>query len=298
MAKAKARNFAFILYPESLPKDWEEKLETLDIPMAISPIHDKDVREDINPFELSDEEMALYDAGKLYKKPHYHVMYCAPNPVTVDGVRNRIKRKLGDNTISHVEIVDGVESYYKYLTHESKDAIKKKKTKYDKKDLIHLNGFDIDRYIVLDESQKREMFNGITKAIRKYKLANIFDLSDYIEKHGEEIGIESLNVMNDIISTRTGLLRMYFDGAYQTRARELEKPSPAQRVEKAREKIAEDDWNEKLSKAKEPSGIDLIGLTMRIQEANKDKTSEEIKSLIQAEYEKLKKEHDDNHVPF
>lgn len=228
MTKAKtvkARNFAFILYPESLPKDWKEKLETLDIPMAVSPIHDKDVREDVNPFELSDEEMALYNAGKLYKKPHYHVMYIAPNPVTIEGVRNRIKRKLGDNTISHIEIVDGVESYYKYLTHESKDAIKKKKTKYDKKDLIHLNNFDIDRYITLDDAQKKEMFNAITGAIRAHGLANIFDLSDYVEEHGAEIGIPSVDVMNDIIAPKTGLLRMYFDGAYQRRKQETEKQS-------------------------------------------------------------------------
>lgn len=228
MAKAKApkaRNFAFILYPDSLPEDWEDKLETIDIPMAVSPLHDKDEREDINPFELSDEEMALFNAGKLYKKPHYHVMYIAANPVTAESVRNRIKRKLGKNTISHVEIVDGVESYYKYLTHESSDAIKKKKTKYDKKDLIHLNGFDIDRFITLDEAQKKEMFNAITVVIREHGLANILDLSDYIEKHGAEIGIPSINVMNDIIISKTGLLRMYFDGVYQRGRQEAENQS-------------------------------------------------------------------------
>ena len=26
MAKAKARNFAFILYPESLPEDWKDEM--------------------------------------------------------------------------------------------------------------------------------------------------------------------------------------------------------------------------------------------------------------------------------
>lgn len=218
MAKAKARNFAFILYPESLPKDWKEKLESTDIPMAVSPLHDKDERE-IKPQSAFPGEEIPHEK---YKKPHYHVMYCAPNPVTVDGVRNKIKRKLGDNTISHVEIVDGVESYYKYLTHESKDAIKKKKTKYDKKDLIHLNNFDIDRYITLDDVQKKEMFNAITGAIRAHGLMNIFDLSDYVEEHGAAIGIPSIDVMNDIIAPKTGLLRMYFDGAYQRRKQQTE----------------------------------------------------------------------------
>ncbi|WP_404412910.1 Rep family protein [Staphylococcus haemolyticus] len=31
----KARNFTFIIYPESIPEDWELRLEKIDIPMAI-----------------------------------------------------------------------------------------------------------------------------------------------------------------------------------------------------------------------------------------------------------------------
>ena len=33
----------FLLYPESIPSDWEMKLELLGIPIAISPLHDKDI---------------------------------------------------------------------------------------------------------------------------------------------------------------------------------------------------------------------------------------------------------------
>lgn len=217
MTKAKARNFAFIIYPESSPEDWRDKLNSLDIAMAISPIHDKDKRvlKDEDVLNLSFDELDLYNQGKLLLKPHHHVMYCAPNPVTVDGVRAKIKRKLGGNALSHVEIVDGVESYYKYLTHESKDAIKKKKVKYDKKDIEHLNGFDIDRYITLDDAQKKEMFNAMLRVIISERIMNIIDLSEYIIANGSEIGVPSLDVMNDIIVSRTGLLRLYFDGNYQ-----------------------------------------------------------------------------------
>lgn len=41
MTKEKSRYFTFLLYPESIPSDWEMKLELLGVPMAISPIHDK-----------------------------------------------------------------------------------------------------------------------------------------------------------------------------------------------------------------------------------------------------------------
>ena len=44
MAKEKSRYFTFLLYPdgEGFPNDWEERLEKIGVPIAISPLHDKD----------------------------------------------------------------------------------------------------------------------------------------------------------------------------------------------------------------------------------------------------------------
>lgn len=84
MAKEKARYFTFLLYPESIPSDWELKLETLGVPMAISPLHDKD-KSSIK--------------GQKYKKAHYHVLYIAKNPVTADSVRKKIKLLLGEKVL-------------------------------------------------------------------------------------------------------------------------------------------------------------------------------------------------------
>ena len=97
MAKEKARYFTFLLYPDSIPEDWELRLELIGVPMAISPLHDKD---------LSDVE------GQLYKKAHYHVIYVAKNPVTTDSVRVRIKRALGEQSVSMVQIVLNIENTY------------------------------------------------------------------------------------------------------------------------------------------------------------------------------------------
>ena len=116
------------------------RLELIGVPIAVSPLHDKD---------LSDIE------GQLYKKAHYHVIYVAKNPVTADSVRVRIKRALGEKSVAMVQIVLNIENTYLYLTHESKDAIKKNKYKYDKADIKHINNFDIDRYLTLDAEQKR-----------------------------------------------------------------------------------------------------------------------------------------------
>ncbi|EPA8316038.1 replication protein [Enterococcus faecalis] len=215
----KARNFAFIIYPESIPDNWIDCLTKLGIPMAVSPLHDSDETE--RKFEsLSDDEKTVFKSGgKVYKKAHYHVLYIARNPVTIESVRNKVKRVLGSGSVSHIEIVDSVEYYFQYLTHESADAIKKNKHRYNKKDIVYINDFDIERYITLDENEKRELCNLILNLIRKFKIENIVDLSDFVENHGEDYGLPSMNQINDVVSAKTGLLRLYFDGNYQRRKR-------------------------------------------------------------------------------
>ncbi|MFZ1758341.1 MAG: replication protein [Streptococcus suis] len=203
MAKEKARYFTFLLYPESIPSDWELKLETLGVPIAVSPLHDKD---------KSNVE------GQKYKKPHYHVLYIAKNPVTADSVRWKIKKLLGEKSLAMVQVVLNVENTYLYLTHESKDAIAKKKHVYDRADIKHINNFDIDRYVTLDVEEKAELFNVVVSLIRAYTLQNIFDLYDFIDENGEAYGL-TINLVNEVISGKTGFMKLLFDGAYQRNKR-------------------------------------------------------------------------------
>ncbi|MGO1454560.1 MAG: replication protein [Alkalibacterium gilvum] len=203
MAKDKARYFTFLLYPESIPEDWEMKLELIGVPIAVSPLHDKD---------LSEVD------GQKYKKAHYHVIYVAKNPVTADSVRKKIKQILGTNSIAMVQIVvQNMENMYLYLTHESKDAIAKNKVKYSKKDIKLINNFDVDRYITLDVEEKDDMFNDVCDLIDEHGLANIRELRRFIKLHGLEYGLPSMKVVNSVLRSHTGLIRLYFDAVYQER---------------------------------------------------------------------------------
>ena len=38
MSKEKARYFTFLLYPESIPSGWLDKLELIGVPIAVSPL--------------------------------------------------------------------------------------------------------------------------------------------------------------------------------------------------------------------------------------------------------------------
>src|SRR5699024_5956829 len=158
MSKVKAIYFTFLLYPESIPMDLEIKLESIGVPIAISQLHDKELR-DVK--------------GQTYKNAHYHVIYVAKNKVTTHSVRKRIQRALVNQSVCMVQIViQSMENMYFYLTHESKDAIAKNKRVYDKKDIKLLNYFDIDRYITLDVEDKDDMLNDVCDLIDEHGLAN------------------------------------------------------------------------------------------------------------------------------
>lgn len=201
--KPKGRYFTFLLYPESIPDDWEVQLEMLGAPMAISPVHDKDKS------NVQFQE---------YKKAHYHVIYVAANPVTADSVRVKIQRILGKESIAKVQFVkQNMENMYLYLTHESKDAIAKNKHKYDKKDIKELNNFDLDRYITLDVEDKDDLLNEVCDMIDEHNLANIRELRRFIKRYGEEYNLPSMKIINTVLRSHTGLLRLYFDGVYQER---------------------------------------------------------------------------------
>ena len=203
MSKEKARYFTFLLYPESIPNDWIDNLELIGVPIAISPLHDKD---------LSDVER------QKYKKEHYHVIYVSKNPVTAESVRLKVKRSLGDKSVAMVQIVStSMENMYLYLTHESKDAIAKNKHKYSKADIRLLNNFDIDRYVTLDVEDKDDMLNDVCDLIDDHNLANMRELRRFIKLHGVEYGLPSMKIINSVLRAHTGLIRLYFDAVYQER---------------------------------------------------------------------------------
>jgi hypothetical protein len=250
MSVSKSRNFAFIIYPDSLPEDWKAQLETLGIPMAISPWHDRDRNErkkddairkeaerrakkqcdaqtywDDAAKEKAYADAKVYWQGKIkeeqdnlpeFKKKHAHVLYVAHNPVTADSVLRRLRRKLGNDAVGHVEIVDNIESYYLYLTHESADAKAKGKPVYAKADIIHLNGFDISRYAQIDKEQKKDMFVTLVETVDRNNIMNMKELMAYIKEHGKEIGINSTRELIDVTDSNAWFLKMVFDGNYQT----------------------------------------------------------------------------------
>lgn len=149
----KKRNWAFVVYPESLPGDWLDILRDTGAPIAISPLHDKDVNADENE-----------------KKAHYHVIICYSGPTTLNTVKKLTDKLNAPSPIA----LEQVRGYYRYLTHKDNPE----KHQYDESEIILLNNFCITDFVELTKSEvaklKRELLEFIDVNF-------IYEYSDFID---------------------------------------------------------------------------------------------------------------------
>ena len=158
----KKRNWAFTAWPDSLPQDWKERLEQTGLPVAISPIHDKDVNPDGTP-----------------KKAHYHVMLFYSGPTSYNVVK-RLTDSLGQPIPQAVEQVRG---YYRYLTHKDNPE----KAQYEEKDIIKLNGFDIQDYVELTKSEVTKAMKEVQGFVMDNNILEYADLMEILYHGGEDM---------------------------------------------------------------------------------------------------------------
>lgn len=150
MKNIKARYWACVGYPESLPSDWQEKLRETGLQIAISPLHDRD----LNP---TGEE----------KKEHYHIIFAYEGPTTYNNVKN-----LCDTFNMTIPIkLESVKGMYRYHLHLDNPE----KFQYDDRDRILINGFDSS---LVNELTKTEV-DKCKKEIISFILDN--DIREYAD---------------------------------------------------------------------------------------------------------------------
>lgn len=117
MADARKRNWAFVVYPESAPEDWREKLREMLVPGYISPLHDSDVNPD----------------GEV-KKAHWHVI------LTFKGNKSyeQIKEITDSIHATAPQVCKDVRAYARYLCHLDNPE----KAQYEVSDVECLCGAD------------------------------------------------------------------------------------------------------------------------------------------------------------
>jgi len=136
--EVKKRNWAIVVYPDSLPEDWVKRLRDTHLPCAISPLHDADSGK-----------------GGEHLKPHYHILLVWDGPVC-ESAPLEVAAAL--NAPPHVEHVKSLKGYYEYLWHKNEPE----KVHYNEADVVRLNGFDVPT-----ERTAREVF-ALTESIQNY----------------------------------------------------------------------------------------------------------------------------------
>jgi len=171
--EGKERYWAFIMYEDSRPENWREILEETMLPIAISPRHDLDIK---------DEE-----TGEI-KKPHYHVIVCFNGPTTYKRAME-IAGSVGANTVKRILSVKGM---YDYFTHKWNEN----KAKYNEEEIIHINGFNVLEYGLTNREIER-MKRQIVRIIKERNIKEYCKLYDIFNEENNEdfCEIVSKNVM-------------------------------------------------------------------------------------------------------
>lgn len=177
MAK-KGRNWAFVMYPESMPSNWRELLEQTGLPIAISPLHDHD----------------LEPTGEV-KKPHYHVICYYENATTDKAVKENVTSLINATIPIKLESMTGM---YRYHLHQDNPE----KYQYDDRDRLFLNGFDVNKVDSLTYTEISKLLKEIQVFIIDNRITEYSDLLDVL------LDNEYFN-MWDVARNHTLLLNTY-----------------------------------------------------------------------------------------
>ena len=152
---SKKRNWSFLIYLDSAPTDWLERLKLSGLMFAVSPYHDKD-----------------FNADGSYKKPHHHIIIVFSGPTTYKNVCSFIEQFKSPIPLA----LESVKGMYRYFTHLDNPE----KFQYDSKDIICGNGFDISSLCELTSLEIQQIIINIQTFIRENEILEYSDLLDYL----------------------------------------------------------------------------------------------------------------------
>ena len=181
----KKRNWAFVVYPESLPEGWLDLLRETGLQCAISPLHDKDKE----------------PTGEL-KKAHYHVIVCYSGPTSYNVVKGLTEQLHAPGP----QALEQVRGYYRYLTHKDNPE----KAQYSENDIQTLNGFYIGDFVELTKSEVLNIKRELLTLIRE---ADILEYSDFLNLLQDSDMVQQF----DVASSNT----LFFDRYISSRRNKL-----------------------------------------------------------------------------
>lgn len=154
----KGRIWACVVYPESMPKNFEEIIQKWGLPIALSPLHDKDINPD-----------------GTEKKPHYHIIFYFDGPTTYNHVK-----EMCDEIKATIPIkLESLRGMYRYHIHIDNPE----KYQYDDRDRKLFNGFDSKNADMLTENEIDKLTNEILDFIEDNDIIEYRDLLHILKQN-------------------------------------------------------------------------------------------------------------------
>ena len=176
--------WAFIVYPESAPEDWEERISALHCEWSHSPLHDKDKWEHNSP-EIVDAETGevLHQKGELYqigdrKKAHWHCIIKFDKSMSFSEVNDLIRPITIGPYAQKCNSLKGAYEYFIHLNHPDR-------YQYEKDEICSFNGFVIEP----TNREKAIMLNEIANWIHETECDEWYICMDHYRDQYEYIGI-------------------------------------------------------------------------------------------------------------
>ena len=219
-AEKQARAWTFILYQDSAPTDWKERLEEYHVPIAISPLHDKDVNATGEP-----------------KKPHRHVVLAFKGKKSYSQIL-AITQAMNSPI---PQVCNDLRGLVRYFTHQDNPE----KAQYEQKDIIALSGFDVDEMLKPTASEGFGLQMEMLAFCEDYEVTEFMDLVSYARHERldwmHELTRSSL-LIKEYIKSRRHSERMPVNpvtGEVYESIREKEKSAETASLENAEESLKE-----------------------------------------------------------
>lgn len=172
-AGKRTRNWTVVAYPEDLPEDWKERLDSCHVKWVESPLHDLDVNANGEP-----------------KKPHYHLMFLFDCVKTVEQVSGFLKGVFGESDSGSIVGVAAPQqvtdrgALVRYMAHMDNPD----KAQYDSRDIVGHGGVDVAELLRYSATETRAMIVSMEEYIEQNKIVELADFSaairyDYPEWH-------------------------------------------------------------------------------------------------------------------
>lgn len=154
MADDRSRVWTFIMYPDSMPNDWQKLISEFRIPAAVSPLHDADLNGDMSE-----------------KKPHHHVILSFEGKKSYEQIY-ALTRRFHGTIPKRVESPQGLIRYFTHIDNPEK-------AQYSKEDIITFGGLDIEKYFKPTASHVSEIINEMIQFIYDNDLTEWAELQKY-----------------------------------------------------------------------------------------------------------------------